>query len=147
MSGCDGNCEMVKSEKKVKCEEKKCKEGFYEIYPGTCAICSFLSSNCIKCSYEKDDDSNENEFKCLECGNHYYPAIDGTICEYCDLRHCTKCLNNTFCLECYQGYSLYPNGTCSNYIYGCKNAIYSRETNKEICLECNDGYALNTNKL
>ena len=145
MSGCDGNCEIVKSEKNVKCEEKKCKEGFYEIYPGTCAICSFLSSNCIKCSYEKDDDSNEKEFKCLECGNYYYPAIDGTICEYCDLRHCTKCLNNTFCLECYQGYSLYPNGTCSNYISGCKNAIYSRETNKETCLECNDGYALYPN--
>ena len=145
MSGCDGNCEIVKSEKNVKCEEKKCKEGFYEIYPGTCAICSFLSSNCIKCSYEKDDDSNEKEFKCLECGNYYYPAIDGTICEYCDLRHCTKCLNNTFCLECYQGYSLYPNGTCSNYISGCNNAIYSRETNKETCLECNDGYALYPN--
>ena len=145
MSGCDGNCEIVKSEKNVKCEEDKCKEGFYEINPGTCAICSFLFPHCKKCSYEKNYESDENKFKCLECEDKYYLALDNKACNYCRLSFCNKCLNNTFCLECSGGYALYPNGTCSGYISFCKNAIYSEEKNKEICIECSEGYALYPN--
>ena len=145
MSGCDGNCEIVKSEKNVKCEEDKCKEGFYEINPGTCAICSFLFPHCKKCSYEKNYESDENKFKCLECEDKYYLALDNKACNYCRLSFCNKCLNNTFCLECSGGHALYPNGTCSGYISFCKNAIYSEEKNKEICIECSEGYALYPN--
>ena len=105
MAGCDGNCQMIKSEKNVLCQENSCKEGYYEISPGTCAICSFLFDGCGKCSYINEI------FNCLECQNEkYYISKSDNKCKYCYLNGCKKCLNENFCEECEQGYALYPNG-------------------------------------
>ena len=146
MSGCDGNCEMIKSERNVKCEENKCKEGYYELYPGTCAICSFLFEECTKCSYEYNDtQSQEKEFKCLDCSNYYYLSSDGNECKYCYLDYCDKCLNETFCKECESDYVLYPNGKCKYYDDNCRKAIYSAEKESPICLECSTDYVLYPN--
>ena len=148
MKGCDGNCELVKSEKNVKCEENKCKKGYYELYPGTCAVCSFLFPECNKCSFEYNDNDNESEekeFKCLDCSNGYYLSSDGYECKYCSLDYCAKCLNETFCEECEAKYVLYPDGKCKYYDYKCRKAIYSTEKNIPICLECSSGYVLYPN--
>ena len=79
MTGCDGNCEMIKSERNVKCEENKCKEGFYEISPGACSNCSLLSPYCTKCSYSNIAGQEEKEFECLECNSNYYYYYISTI--------------------------------------------------------------------
>ena len=143
MAGCGGNCKLLnKTERNVQCDENSCKEGFYEIFPGTCATCSFLSSDCTKCSYSKEEGSDEKIFKCLECKNYYYPSSDG-YCYYGQLQYCEKYLNETHCLECYDNYALYPNGTCLYYEYECEKPIYSEEKNKVICSKYKDGYYLN----
>ena len=145
MKGCGGNCEMIKSERNVKCEENKCKEGFYEISPGICSVCSFLYSSCNKCSFLKPDGKEEKEFKCLECENNYYLSTTDNTCKYCYLYDCHKCLNETFCQECNAYSTLFPNGTCIYNINNCKTMIYSNEKGKEICSECRNGYALYPN--
>ena len=140
MKGCNGNCEMIKSEKNVKCQENSCKEGYYEIYPGTCAECSFLFDGCSKCSYINDT------FNCLECQNeNYYISNLHNQCKYCYLSGCKKCLNETFCEECEQGYALYPNGECIYYNSGCKKTVFSKEKESGICLECKDDYTFYPN--
>ena len=140
MAGCGGNCQMIKSEKNVLCQENSCKEGYYEIYPGTCAICSFLFYGCGKCSY-----TNE-KFNCLECQEEdHYISNKYNICKYCHLNGCKKCLNENACEECREGYVLYPNGKCNYYDSRCKKIEYSEEKEGGICLECNDGYTLYPN--
>ena len=140
MAGCAGNCQMIKSEKNVLCQENSCKDGYYEIYPGTCAVCSFLFFGCSKCSYTNDI------FNCLECeSNYYYVSTLDNQCKYCGLSGCKKCLNENFCGECKEGYALFPNGECKYYDYNCKKIKYSEEKGVGICLECNDGYALYPN--
>ena len=146
MAGCEGNCQMIKSEKNVLCEENSCKEGYYEIYPGTCAKCSFLFDGCAKCTYTNYNENDEKIFDCLECQykNYYISNIDN-MCQRCYLDNCNTCLNSTFCKECRKGYALYPNGKCSGYISSCKKNIYSQEKEKGICLECDEDYTLYPN--
>ncbi|MBO6243624.1 MAG: hypothetical protein J6O41_03540, partial [Clostridia bacterium] len=123
----------------------ECKEGFYEISPGICSVCSFLYSSCNKCSFLKADGKEEKEFKCLECENNYYLSTTDNTCKYCYLYDCHKCLNETFCQECNAYSTLFPNGTCIYNINNCKTMIYSNEKGKEICSECRNGYALYPN--
>ena len=145
MAGCGGNCELLdKSERNVHCEENSCKDGYYEIVPGTCAVCSFLSDYCTKCSFLKEEGNDEKVFKCLECEDKYYPLPNGN-CKYCELSGCLKCLNETHCETCRNSYALFPNGTCIYYDYNCKKPIFSKEKNKIICSECDDGYPLYPN--
>ena len=143
MAGCDGNCMMTQPENKIKCEENKCKEGFYEIQPGICETCSSAFKGCEKCSYLTVN--NKKEFNCLECNNNFYPSSRYNKCKECYLQNCKRCLNFTFCKECDENYVSYPDGTCYYYDYNCKKALYSEEKRRPICLECKSSYVLYPN--
>ena len=138
--GCSGNCQLDKSNRLVKCEENSCKEGFYEISPGYCAICSFLSNHCLKCSYSYLDDNQEEEkvFKCLECEPHYY--ISNGTCVYFS-EGCKNPLNENTCLECEENYFLDKRGYCrKNDDYYCIKAEYDPIKDIVSCLECKEQY-------
>ena len=141
--GCDGNCELRKSERNIFCH--KCKEDYYyEIDEGTCAPCSFLFDNCLKCSYLSNPEENgQKVFKCLECVEPYILYEDQ--CVICD-PNCEKCQSESFCEICKENYVKHPDGYCEfTNSYSCLKEEYSDdETPIKICKECKEGYFMNT---
>ena len=142
MVGCSGTCTLIKENANVKCQENSCKEGYYELTSGYCAICSLTDGNCIECEYLKD----KNEFMCKKCNDYYYPNEDG-ICEKCKAEKCKKCSNKDFCIECDKGYTAYPDGICYSNIENCEIGVYSTEKNSPICTKCNMDYYVDTEGL
>ena len=52
MPGCGGKCTFIKDRKnQLQCEINKCKEYFFEIFPGKCEYCQSIIKNCKTCSY------------------------------------------------------------------------------------------------
>ena len=139
LKGCSGNCELNKSDRLVKCQENSCKEGFYEIYPGYCAICSFLSNHCIKCSYLNDTQTEEKIFKCLECEDYYY--ISNGECVF-SFNGCKKPLDSKTCLECDENYILTDKGKCISFEENCIKAEYDNKNENIKCIECKEQYFL-----
>lgn len=137
--GCSGNCELNKSGRLVKCQENSCKEGFYEISPGYCAACSFLSEHCTKCSYLDENQSGEKVFKCLDCEDFYHLSDGLCLNNY---NNCKKQLNESFCLECEEGFFLSKNGYCMGLGSHCIRGEYILSKDKVECLECEEQYFL-----
>ena len=67
MIGCSGTCTFDEENLSLLCQENSCKQGYYELIPGYCAICSLSVENCLECEYSKE----KNEFKCLKCEDEY----------------------------------------------------------------------------
>ena len=61
--GCKGECDGTDYETKrnILCEENGCDDKYYNLQ-GICYRCDVSNENCIRCSYE-----NQQNFKCLEC--------------------------------------------------------------------------------
>ena len=64
--GCKGNCDSSSYSDSgfAYCEE--CKPGYYNV-EGLCYKCSRGSDECVECTYEKEDNSDEKIFKCTKC--------------------------------------------------------------------------------
>ncbi len=64
--GCKGNCDSSSYSDSgfAYCEE--CKPGYYNV-EGLCNKCSRGSNECVECTYEKEDNSDEKIFKCTKC--------------------------------------------------------------------------------
>ena len=142
MAGCAGRCEMIKSIKNVNCTDNICKEGYYLIYPGFCAKCSFLFDHCQTCTYLPISQSNQNKtFKCLQCDEGYY--FSNGKCKKCN-SPCRKCRNNGTCYidECDEGYYFSADeGKCKRCFDKCKKC-----KNNLTCDECFEEYYYNPSK-
>jgi hypothetical protein len=134
MPGCAGRCEPIKSIENVNCTDNICKEGYYLIYPGFCAICSFLFDHCKRCTYHPDINGNKT-FKCLECEDRYYFS-DGK-CKKC-IDGCKKCKDYSQCTEyypCNEQHYRTPEGNCAFCLSHCKKC-----RNNLTCDECLEDY-------
>ena len=118
--GCEGNCDgsKYKEERRVLCEEDKCKKGYYYV-KGECVVCTKLIDGCFDCSF--DDDKNKKI--CNECiSKEFKLNKDFNLCDRCSKENCLKCHFNedytsTLCDECKEGYYVNSDNTCSQ----CKN--------------------------
>ena len=114
MPGCDGKCNYKKNrENNLLCEIGKCKDNYFESFPGLCELCNTILLNCDKCEYAINDEQK------------------GLI----PLRK-----RKLVCKQCKEGY-LYKNEncvSCTDAISNCKECKI--ESNDFVCLTTKDGY-------
>ncbi len=112
--GCIGECDGTDYEikRKIICEENGCAPNYYNLQ-GICYRCDVSNENCIRCSYE-----NQQNFKCLECKNKNYVLTKEGLCELCKIDNCVEChldinTNEHICDKCDNDYYFDPdNGKC-----------------------------------
>ena len=137
--GCGGKCDENNWNKtrNVLCEEKGCKEGYYNLL-GMCLPCSVGSDYCAKCTYEPPSGANsnstlENYFVCQKCINNQYKIESDGRCHKCFISHCQEChyeeSGGSVCDRCYSGYYVNSLKTCSR----CHWPVYITGGICEVC--------------
>ena len=142
--GCKGHCnpESYSQTGFALCNE--CKTGFYNI-EGLCHKCSTNSEGCAECTYEKEEGSEENKFKCTKCLSNEYKLNEESYCEKCAMDRCDSChypdgSSEPVCDECWPGYYVNQENKCSEckliYITNGQCTICSDNENDEENSEC-----------
>ena len=115
--GCKGNCDSSSYSDSgfAYCEE--CKPGYYNV-EGLCYKCSRGSDECVECTYEKEDNSDEKIFKCTKCSSNEYRINDQYYCEKCEINNCKTChypdgSTEPECDLCNYGYYINSEKKCS----------------------------------
>lgn len=113
----------------------KCLYG-YLLYNGVC-VCSFQnclqcigSTLCTQCAYPTRASSLYNS----GCLPYYY---EDTLC---NVTNCENCMNINFCAECSYGFTLQPNGACTQNICNQQSNCSLCNLQQTICYSCKMGY-------
>ena len=138
----DTNITRFKCLKCLNDEEYRINENF------KCVKCNEKISNCRKCHFVGDSDSN---VVCDECMSGYYvnsnKKCSACYDNYITGGYCYQCSpgsNPEYC-RCDSGYVLdsYSCKSCPN---NCQNCKYNSSTGLTECTSCESGYALNSTK-
>ena len=162
--GCKGDCINNNSSSSVLALCQDCEEGYYNI-DGLCLKCENKNPGCSSCTYEKNETTGWNKFKCLKCLNEeVYRINENSRCVQCNetISNCKKCHFKgnqgieAQCDECEKDFSLNSEGECISSISSISSCFdpiiqvktggkcyeYSQECGKPNYCECNSGYTL-----
>ena len=149
---CEGKCDGVDYKKKriPNCEEKGCKEGYYNIN-GNCTKCNEYFPKCAKCSFEIEETAKDSTYSCLECVKGYKLDLNGE-CKACPIveREGGKylsCSNEDFVVyECNTQHANKKDSICVHCPDNCYECIYNNDNDNIECLDCYGNYILNEEK-
>ena len=126
------------------CKEKGCKEGYYNI-KGNCTKCNEYFPKCTKCSFEIEENPNDNKYSCLECAKGYKLDSNGE-CKACPIVEnesgkYLSCPNEELVVyECNEQYTNKKDSTCVHCPDGCYDCIYNNDNDNLECLNCFSWY-------